>query len=102
MGGAGREGQDRWNAEAARSCRGNAVAEADCGFTSPLIRAIPSHAIGLASVYLDRNVAAALARPGCDAELEAEAGSRRVHSSLRCGSHVSLHTPWFSALAREC
>jgi hypothetical protein len=50
-------------AEAARSCiRGNAVVDADCGFTSLYIRAIPSHAIELASVYLDRNVAAVLAR----------------------------------------
>jgi hypothetical protein len=50
-------------AEAARSCiRGNAVVEANCGFTSLYIRAIPSHAIELAAVYLDRNVAAVLAR----------------------------------------
>jgi hypothetical protein len=52
-------------AEAARSCiRGNAVVEAGCGFTSLYIRAIPSHAIELASVYLDRNVTAVLARAG--------------------------------------
>ncbi|MBR0697824.1 transglycosylase SLT domain-containing protein [Bradyrhizobium lablabi] len=50
-------------AEAARSCiRGNTVVDAGCGFTSLYIRAIPSHAIELASVYLDRNVAAVLAR----------------------------------------
>jgi Transglycosylase SLT domain len=50
-------------AEAARSCiRKNAVVDGDCGFTSLYIRAIPSHAIELASVYLDRNVAAVLAR----------------------------------------
>jgi hypothetical protein len=50
-------------AEAARSCiRGNAVADTGCGFTSLYIRAIPSHAIELTSVYLDRNVAAVLAR----------------------------------------
>jgi Transglycosylase SLT domain len=52
-------------AEAARSCiRGNAVVDTGCGFTSLYIRAIPSHAIELASVYLDRNVAAVLARAG--------------------------------------
>jgi hypothetical protein len=52
-------------AEAARSCiRGNAVTDAGCGFTSLTIRAIPSHAIELASVYLDRNVADVLARTG--------------------------------------
>jgi hypothetical protein len=50
-------------AEAARSCiRKNAVVDADCGFTSLYIRAVPSHAIELAAVYLDRNVAAVLAR----------------------------------------
>jgi hypothetical protein len=50
-------------ADAARSCiRKNAVVDADCGFTSLYIRAIPSHAIELAAVYLDRNVAAVLAR----------------------------------------
>ena len=50
-------------AEAARSCiRDNAVAETGCGFTSLYIRAIPSHAIELAAVYLDRHVAAVLVR----------------------------------------
>jgi transglycosylase-like protein with SLT domain len=50
-------------AEAARSCiRENAVVDDGCGFSSLYIRAIPSHAIELASVYLDRNVAAVLAR----------------------------------------
>lgn len=44
-------------AEAARFCvRGNVVTETACGFTSFYVRAIPSHAIELASVYLDRNV----------------------------------------------
>ncbi|MDE5444099.1 transglycosylase SLT domain-containing protein [Bradyrhizobium sp. CSA207] len=51
--------------EAARFCiRGNAVTETACGFTSLYVRAIPSHAIELASVYLDRNVADVLARAG--------------------------------------
>lgn len=50
-------------AEAARSCiRDNAVTNTGCGFTGLTIRAIPSSAVELASVYLDRNVAAALAR----------------------------------------
>src|SRR3979411_1205706 len=49
-------------AEASRFCiRANAVTDTGCGF-GPYIRAIPSHAIELASVYLDRNVAAVLAR----------------------------------------
>lgn len=52
-------------ADAARFCiRGNAVTETACGFTSFYVRAIPSHAIELASVYLDRNVAEILARAG--------------------------------------
>ncbi|MGY4288555.1 hypothetical protein ACVWXO_007775 [Bradyrhizobium sp. LM2.7] len=51
--------------EAARFCiRGNAVTETGCGFTSLYLRAVPSHAIELASVYLDRNVADVLARAG--------------------------------------
>ncbi|MET4390266.1 hypothetical protein ABIB73_006048 [Bradyrhizobium sp. F1.4.3] len=51
--------------EAARFCiRGNAVTETGCGSTFLYSRAIPSHAIELASVYLDRNVADILARAG--------------------------------------
>ena len=50
-------------AEAARACiRGNAVVETGCGFSGLYNRALPSHAIELASVYLDRQVAAVLAR----------------------------------------
>ncbi|MCK1312075.1 MULTISPECIES: transglycosylase SLT domain-containing protein [unclassified Bradyrhizobium] len=52
-------------ADAARFCvRGNAVTEAGCGSTFLYSRAIPSHAIELASVYLDRNLADVLARAG--------------------------------------
>jgi hypothetical protein len=52
-------------AEAARYCiRQHTVVDAGCGFTSLYIRVIPSHAIELASVYLDRNVADVLARAG--------------------------------------
>ena len=51
-------------AEVARFCiRANAVTDTGCGF-GPYIRAIPSHAVELASVYLDRNVTAVLARTG--------------------------------------
>jgi hypothetical protein len=51
-------------AEAARFCiRDNAVTDTGCGF-GPYIRAFPSHAIELASVYLDRHVAAVLALSG--------------------------------------
>ncbi|MCK1420839.1 transglycosylase SLT domain-containing protein [Bradyrhizobium sp. 180] len=52
-------------AEAARFCvRGNAVTETACGFNSFYIRAIPSHAVELASVYLDRQVALVLTLAG--------------------------------------
>jgi hypothetical protein len=51
-------------AEVARFCiQANAVTDTGCGF-GPYIRALPSHAVELASVYLDRNVAAVLARAG--------------------------------------
>jgi len=51
--------------EAARFCiRGNAVTVSGCGPAFPYIRAIPSHAIELASVYLDRNVALVLSLAG--------------------------------------
>jgi hypothetical protein len=51
-------------AEVARFCiQANAVTDTDCGF-GPYIRAFPSHSTELASVYLDRNVAAVLARAG--------------------------------------
>jgi hypothetical protein len=47
-------------AEAARFCiRDNVVTDTGCGF-GPYIRALPSHAVELASVYLDRHVAAVL------------------------------------------
>ncbi len=52
-------------AEAARFCvRGNAVTETGCGSAFLYIRAIPSHAIELASVYLDRQVAMVLSLAG--------------------------------------
>ena len=51
--------------EAARFCiRDNAVTDTGCGFTSLYFRAFPSHAIELASVYLDRHVAAVLTIAG--------------------------------------
>jgi hypothetical protein len=50
-------------AEAARSCiRDHAVTDSGCGSPFLTVRAIPSHAIELASVYMDRNVADVLAR----------------------------------------
>jgi hypothetical protein len=52
-------------AEAAPFCiRDHAVSDTGCGFASLYVRAIPSHAVELASIYLDRNVADVLARVG--------------------------------------
>ncbi|MET0969306.1 MAG: lytic transglycosylase domain-containing protein [Tardiphaga sp.] len=51
-------------AEISRFCiRANAVTETSCGL-GPYIRAIPRHSVELASIYLDRNVAAVFARTG--------------------------------------
>ncbi|QIO34268.1 transglycosylase SLT domain-containing protein [Bradyrhizobium sp. 1(2017)] len=51
--------------EAARFCvRGNAVTDTGCGFSGFYVRVIPSHAVELASVYLDRQMAGVLARAG--------------------------------------
>ena len=62
-------------AEAARFCiRDHAVVESGCSFASLYIRAIPSHAVELASIYLDRNVANVLARTG---EVKATASQRQ-------------------------
>jgi hypothetical protein len=51
-------------AEIARFCiQANVVTDTGCGF-GPYIRALPSHAVELASVYLDRHVADVLTRVG--------------------------------------
>jgi hypothetical protein len=52
-------------AEAAHFCiRDHAVSDTSCGAPLLTIRVIPSHAVELTSVYLDRNVSAVLARAG--------------------------------------
>lgn len=109
--------------EAARICvRGNAVTDAGCGFTSLYTRAIPSHAIELASVYLDRQVADVLTRAGdvkasarerqdlaafihlCGAG-PATAFARRKFQMLpgeRCGDHlVASYVARFNAMKRQ-
>lgn len=109
--------------EAARFCvRGNAVTDAGCGFTSLYTRAIPSHAIELASVYLDRQVADVLTRAGdvkasarerqdlaafihlCGAG-PATAFARRKFQMLpgeRCGDHlVASYVARFNAMKRQ-
>ena len=110
-------------AEAARSCvRENAVTNTGCGFTSLTIRAIPIHAIELASVYLARNVAAVLARvPDVPASLQqkqdlaafihlcgggpATAFARRNFQMMpgeRCGDHlVTAYIVRVNAMKRQ-
>ena len=49
-------------AEASRYCvRQHTVVDAECRFNSLYFRSLPSHAVELAAVYLDRNVATVLA-----------------------------------------
>ena len=110
-------------AEAARYCiRDHAVTESGCGFTSLYIRAIPSHDIELASIYLDRNVADVLARAGdvkpspqqkqdlaafihlCGGG-PATAFARRkfqMNADERCGDHlVSAYVARLNAMKRQ-
>jgi hypothetical protein len=62
-------------AEAARFCiRDHVVVDSGCGFASLYIRAIPSHAVELASIYLDRHVAGVLARTS---EMKATASQKQ-------------------------
>lgn len=112
---------DRAYAEAARFCiRANAVTDTGCGLV-PYIRAIPSHAIELASVYLDRNVAAVLARAKITASTQqtqdvaafihlcgggpATAFARRKFQMLtdeRCGDHlVAAYVSRVNAMKRQ-
>ncbi|MGY8662270.1 transglycosylase SLT domain-containing protein [Bradyrhizobium sp. UFLA05-109] len=77
-------------AEAARFCvRGNAVTDTGCRFPGFYIRAIPSHAIELASVYLDRNVAAVLGLAG---DVKASAQQKQDLAALihLCGAGPAL------------
>jgi len=110
-------------AEAARFCiRDHAVTDTGCGLTSLYIRAIPSHDIELASIYLDRNVTDVLARAGdvkpspserqdlaafihlCGAG-PATAYARRkfvMNEGERCGDHlVSSYVARVNAMKRQ-
>ena len=114
---------DATAAEAARFCiREHAVVDTACGFTRLYFRAIPSHATELASVYLDRNVTAVLARAGdvtaspqqkqdlaafihlCGAG-PATAYARRHFQMIageRCGDHlVAAYVSRVNAMKRE-
>ena len=90
-------------AEAARFCiRDHAVVDTGCGFSSLYIRAIPSHAIELASIYLDRNVAVGSRPRGRrEGRREPEAGSRGLHPSLRRGSCHGFARRHFQMMAGE-
>ena len=110
-------------AEAARFCiRENAVTDTGCGFSSLYVRAFPSHAIELASVYLDRNVAGVLdladdvkASPQQKQDLAtfihlcgagpATAYARRKFQMIageRCGDHlVSAYVARVNAMKRQ-
>lgn len=110
-------------AEVSRFCiRGNAVTETGCGFTALYTRAIPSHAIELASVYLDRNVALVLilagdAKPSAQQKQDlatiihlcgagpATAYARRKFQLIageRCGDHlVAFYLARVNAMKRQ-
>ncbi|WP_424631975.1 transglycosylase SLT domain-containing protein [Bradyrhizobium sp. SYSU BS000235] len=86
-------------AEASRFCvRRHTVVDADCGFNSLYIRGIPSHAIELAAVYLDRNVKTVLATtPGKTASPQEKqnlaalihlCGARPARAFVRRGFHA--------------
>jgi Transglycosylase SLT domain len=109
-------------AEAARFCiRDNVVTDNGCGF-SPYIRAFPSHAIELASVYLDRGVAEVLALADdakasaqqkqdlaafihlCGARPATAYARRHFHmlAGERCGDHlVSVYVAKVDAMKRQ-
>src|ERR1700761_1896299 len=110
-------------AEAAKFCiRDHVVVDTGCGSTFLYIRAIPSHAVDLASIYLDRNVADVLARLGdvkpsasekqdlaafihlCGAG-PATAFARRkfvMNADERCGDHlVSSYVARVNAMKRQ-
>ena len=108
-------------AEAERFCiRDNAVTDSGCGIM-PYVRALPRNAIELASVYLDRNVAAVLDRADVTATSQqkqdlaafihlcgggpATAFARRkfqMNTDERCGDHlVSSYVARVDAMKRQ-
>ena len=110
-------------AEARRYCiRHHAVVEDDCWFNGLYTRVVRSHAIELTAAFLDRNVAAILARsPNATANLlqkqelaamihlcgaaSAKAFARRgfrVIAGERCGDHdVATYLAEVNAMQRE-
>ena len=110
-------------AEARRYCiRHHTVVEDDCWFNGLYTRVVPSHAIELTAVFLDRKVAAILARPpNATATLQQKqdlaamihlcgAGSAkafarrgfRLIAGERCGEHdVATYVAQVNAMKRE-
>jgi hypothetical protein len=110
-------------AESRQSCiRDNVVVDSGCGFIPLTFRVIPSHAIELTSVYLDRHVAATLARAGvasaspqqkqdlaafihlCGAGPATAYARRRFHmiAGERCGDHlVAAYVAKVNSMKRE-
>jgi len=110
-------------AEAARYCiRRHIVVDADCWFNSLYVRVVPSHAIELAAVYLDRNVAGVLASaPGTTASPQQKqdlaafihlCGSKPARAFMRrgfqmmagerCGDHlVATYVAKVNAMKRQ-
>jgi hypothetical protein len=109
--------------EARRYCiRRHAVTDEACGFTSLYTRVVPSHAVELTAVYLDRVVAAILARQSatrasvpqkqdvaalvhlCGAGPALGFARRGFHllSGERCGDHlVAAYLAKVNALKRQ-
>src|SRR5258708_26907412 len=90
-------------AEAAHYCiRGNAVVDTDCGFTGLYTRAVPSHAIELAAVYLDHNVAAVLApAPDAAASPQQKQDLAPFIHLFGAGPASALLPPGFPMMPRE-
>src|SRR5260221_8558936 len=66
--------------------RGNAVVDTGCGFTGLYTRAVPSHAIELAAVYLDQHVAAVFSRPPDPAASPQQKQDLAPFIPLRCAA----------------
>jgi hypothetical protein len=109
-------------AEASRFCIRNHRVVSDCWFTSLYFRPLPSHAIELASIYLDRQVAGVLAAaPGTSASPRQRqdlaalihlCGARPARAFLRrgfrllpaerCGDHLAaLYLGKVNAVAQQ-
>ncbi|MFL6933832.1 MAG: transglycosylase SLT domain-containing protein [Xanthobacteraceae bacterium] len=89
--------------EARRSCiRRHAVVADACGFNSLYFRVVPSHAVELTAVYLDRNVAAVLARqPGTAASAQQKQDLAALVHLCGAGPALAFASRGFHAVAGE-